>query len=72
MQVLGKTMDGERREMVGKVVKDFRKSVKGMDKPARKRDLKEFEREYGVTRDLMNSFFEIFKGSLASNVPDEL
>ena len=43
-----------------------------MDKPALDKDLSTVEKGYQETEGMLEKFFELFKGGMASDVPDEL
>ena len=72
MEYLAKPWDRKLKDRALALVKDFRKTVKGMDKPAEKKDVEAFAEMHRHTLALVDNFFAILKEASTSDIPDEL
>lgn len=72
MEFLAKPWEKSIKSRASTTIKQFRQVVKGMDKPAIARDIKEFAQGHLQTTQLFNEFFTEFKEATVSDIPDEL
>ena len=72
MEFLAKPWDKSIKSRASDTIKQFRQVVKGMDKPAIARDIKQFAQGHLQTTQLFDEFFKEFKEATVSDIPDEL
>lgn len=72
MEYLSKVWDKPLRNQGQEVIKQFRITVKNMDKPAIARDIMAFARMHAQTAKSFEEFFALLKDASAKDIPDEL
>lgn len=72
MEFTAKPWEKSLKDQGAEVISRFRSTVKGMDKPAMKRDVAEFSRMQGEVEGIFKEFFDVFTKATVSDIPDEL
>lgn len=72
MEFLTKRWVGSRKEVGLKTIREFRKLVKALDKPAIKQDVEEFLKGHAEIEQLFVTYLEQLKEDTVGDMPDEL
>lgn len=72
MEYLSKPWEKELRAKADEKIKNLRRTLKGMDKPAAAKDVKRFAEMHAEVVEEFNGFFEVLREASTGGIPEEL
>lgn len=72
MEFLSSNFSDAAKKRVSTITKDMRKTVKGMDKAAIRKDRSEFGKMYALVASGVDEFYELLKTATVGDIPEDL